>query len=213
MMVSPFFFDREAYLMPWLLFPAAFLTASWLSTTRIRAAAWGLVVLALPGLLYVQATAAMPRVSRAGKMLARYVAQHTNPEDLVLTDLKSQAFPYKHWDTYSLDKLADRLAFYEVTSLKQLDTFGETFRGQVARTLYLHHSDGQIEEGLAQKLREQGKLLDRAVLPIPTEEETGDPPLLRPIYRWRQYIGAGTSGDGAGNNTNRTVTLELYRLE
>jgi hypothetical protein len=213
MILSPSFYDNEPYLLPWLVFPAAFLTATWLSTTRIRAAAWGLVVLAIPGFLYIQATAAMPGLSRAAQMLARYLTQHTNPEDLVLTDLKSKAFPYRYWDTYSLDKLADRLAFYEVTSLEQLDTLSETFRGQVARTLYLRHSYGQIEDGLAQKLRERGRLLDRTELPIPTENETGDLPLLRPIYRWRQYSGVGASGDGVGNKTNRTVTLELYRLE
>jgi hypothetical protein len=213
LMLSPSFSANETYLLPWLLFPAAFLTAAWLSTTKIRAAAWGLVVLAIPGVLYVQATAAMPRVSRAAQMLARYLAQHTNPEDLVLTDLKVQAFPYRYWDRYGVNRLADRLAFDGVTSLKELDTVAETFRGQMARTLYLHQSYGRIEDDLAQKLREHGRLLDRTELPIPTEEETGDLPLLRPIYRWRHYIGAGASADGVGNQTNRTVTLELYQLE
>jgi hypothetical protein len=213
MMLAPVFYNYETYLLIWLLFPAAFLTASWLSTTRIRAAAWGLVVLTIPGFLYVQATAAMPKVSRASQMLARYLAQHTNPEDLVLTDLKSQAFPFKYWDQYGVDRLADRLAFYDVTSLKQLDALREKFRGQVARTLYLHQSYVPIEGDLGQKLRAQGRLLDRAELPVPAEAETGDLPLLRPIYRWRHKAGLGTLGNGARTETNRVVILELYRLE
>ena len=146
-------------------------------------------------------------------MLARYLVQHTHPEDLVLTDLKGQAFPCRYWDQYGVERLADRLVIGGVASLKQLEAQKEKFRGQMARTLYLHQSDGQIEDDLAQKLREQGRLLDRAELAVPAEEETGDVLLLRPIYRWRHWIGQGASVAGVGNETNRTVTLELYCLE
>ncbi len=213
MLLLPFFYFNEKWLVAWLLFPAAYLTAYGLSRTKPHAFVWALSLLAVPGFLYVQATAAMPKVSQASEALARYLIQHTRPEDLILTDLKAQAFPFKYWDLYGLERLADRLAIGGVSSLNEVQTFEETYRGQIARTLYLRQSSGHIEDALEQELRAQGKLLDHASLAMPAEKETGDLPLLRPIYRWRHLQGVGASPDEAAHHTNQTVTLDLYLLE
>jgi MFS family permease len=209
-----FLFNREKWLFTWLLFPAAYLTAGWLSTAKTRAMAWALLALAVPGVVYVQWTASLPGPSQASSRFASYLIQHTEPEDLILTNLKPQTFPFPYWDVSGCDNIkarADRLLFYSITSAGKLDDPRKLLRGQVARTLFLRESAGEIGSDLAQQLRDHGHLLERAELPVPAEVETFGL-RLRSFY-WK--LQGKTTGleNGVANLTNRVVRLELYRLD
>ncbi len=206
----PYFFTVEKWMLMWLLFPAAYLTACWLSTARIRAAVCWLALLALPGILYIQVTASMPKLSRTTQLLARYLTEHTNPDDLVVMDLRWQQFPFRYWDQFGINWLADRLAFYDVNSIAQVEDYRERFRGHVARTLFLHQDHGTPDPALLQKVKE-GQLLGRVELPLPEDSQTAGG-ILRLIYLWRQKTSHGTLANDSGGPTNKVVALELYQL-
>jgi hypothetical protein len=145
-------------------------------------------------------------------MLATYLSQQTNPQDLTLTDLQWQKSPFRYWDQFGINWVADRLAFYGVNTLEQLQAKRETYEGQVARTLYLHQSQGKASDDLLQRVRTEGHLLHRQELSIPVDSEPVSC-LLRPIYWWRDRTGHGTLGNDAVSAANSVVVLELYQLE
>ena len=111
---------------------------------------------------------------------------------LIPTDLTMREFPAPYWAGNGVERLADRLAYYDVTSVKQLEA----------------------EEALLHKLRTEGRLCDRTELPVPAEAETVSP-LRRPIYWGRQRAGtwSGASEKDVGGPTTRTVALKLYQLD
>jgi len=213
-MLLTFLFNREKWVFTWMIFPAAYLTACWLSTVKTRAIGWGLLLLALPSLIYVQWTASLPTVSRTSETLARYLAQQTKPEDLVLTNLKPQTFPFPYWDQSgcgNVAKLADRLLYANVVSVEKLNEPRAQLRGQMARTLYLREMGEAIDDVILQQLRDEGHLLARAELPLPVETETFGL-RLRSFY-WKLQGKATGLENGVGNLTNRVVSLELYSLD
>jgi hypothetical protein len=210
MLAVPYFYDFERWPIAWMLFPATYLTAAWLSTVRTRTVAvtWSLIVLAIPGFLYLQVMALLPNVSSGGKILTSYLTQHTRPEDLVLMDFKYKAPPFKPWENIGIDRLADRLAFYDIDSSKQLDKYVHKYGNEVSRVLYLHESHCPMDDDVAQKVR-AGTLLDRTELTIPIEEQQGER-LFHFLNGWRRALGPKVPETGdAGQN----ITLELYRLE
>jgi hypothetical protein len=210
MVAAPYFYDFERWPLAWMLFPATYLTAAWLSTvrTRIVAVIWGLVILAVPGFLYLQATAVMPKVSNGSKTLTRYLTEHTHSEDLVLTDFQYRMPPFKPWENIGIDRLADRLAFSDVTSSKQVEKYVNKYGDEVSRVLYLHESHRPMNDDLAQKVR-AGTLLDRTELLIPAEQQEGER-LFYFLNRWRRALGTEVP---ESSYTDQSITLELYRLE
>jgi hypothetical protein len=210
MLAAPYFYEFERWPIAWMLFPATYLTAAWLSMVRTRSAViWSMGILAVPGFLYLQATAAMPKVSSASKILTRYLTEHTKAEDLVLMDFRYHAPPFQPWENIGIDRLADRLAFYEIGSQKQLDRRVNKYHEEVARVLYLHEIHRPMEDDLAQKVR-AGTLLNRTELMIPVEGQPGER-LFHLLNRWRRAL--GTRVQESAGDAGQSITLELYRLE
>src|SRR5262249_52463639 len=151
--------------------------------------------------LYLQMTALMPKVSNGSKILSRYLTEHTHPEDLILMDFQYQVPPFKPWENIGIDRLADRLAFHDVASSKQLEKYVSKYRDEVTRILYLHESHRPMDDDLAQKVR-AGTLLDRTELTIPAEEQQGER-LFHFLNRWRRALGTNVPETGY---TDQSIT-------
>jgi hypothetical protein len=168
-----------------------------------------LLALIVPGLIYAQLTASLPQGSRAAETLATYLREQTRPEDLILTNLKPQVFPFPYWDYNGPDTaggLADRLCWGGIDSVQSVEMKKGLMRGQVARVLFLLGPTPPIPGDLEAKLHQDGQLLQRTDIELPPEIDSFG---LR-LRRWYGKVqGKAVVESQSGS---RRFAAELYLL-
>jgi hypothetical protein len=207
------FYYRERTPYAYLLFPATVLTAYALDRVRswLRPFLGGLAAV---GLVYVALQISSPVTSNAAKTLSDFLRQRTQPEDVVLSDLREQQPPFPSWDTGSREVTmlaADRLLYYGIESNSQLNEQIDAFSSQQHRSrfLFLHDSTRATSPDLRRAIEQNGQLLSRISLPLPVE-------LKSPVLRLRSYYWRITGSPFAQQtetSTHPNMEFELYEMK
>lgn len=166
---------RERSLYSYLVFPATCLTAWALDQIRINLWRWSLLLTACAGVAYIQARTSIPSVSRTSQALGRVIASHTQPEDLVLSNLHEMRSPFPQWDVGgggTARLTADRMLFLSVTNQDAMADLLRKFHGEPPPVVFLRAESEPIDSVLGETLATRGQLIARVEFQPLVEPET-----------------------------------------
>jgi hypothetical protein len=195
----------------YLLFPCAALTAAFLARGcwRPLAALASVAALALAVLAAVRG--AVPRVTHAARAVGPALARHTQPHEVLFTNLRDQHPPYDSWDTngrMATSLLADRLTFYDVTRRDQARTLAAGLKRNFTGGVYVFAVDAGDGGDLLAALRARGNpSAEEIVTPAPQPQ----PPGAR-LRTWIWKLTGRYADRGADERAATPVRLQFYRF-
>ena len=190
-----------------LALPCALLTAQALQQLRSPALRALLVAGALAGTVYTQLETSIPRVSATSRRLADELRAHTQPADVVLSNLRLQQAPFAARDAAALAftaRLADRRLHFGLNTAEALQREAVRSRDAAGQVWFLRAAGQPLADDAQALLAAAGEPVHRVTLP-------GEPPqaslALRLRARYWQLLGR-TPATGAV----QPAELTLYRL-
>lgn len=206
-LVLPRFFMLERSMYRFLALPCALLTAQALQQLRSPALRALLVAGALAGTVYTQLETSIPRVSATSRRLADELRAHTQPADVVLSNLRLQQAPFAAWDAGALAftaRLADRRLHFGLNTAEALQREAVRSRDAAGQVWFLRAAGQPLADDAQALLAAAGEPVHRVTLP-------GEPPqaslALRLRARYWHLLGR-TPATGAV----QPAELTLYRL-
>ncbi|MDD5260565.1 MAG: hypothetical protein PHD76_01830 [Methylacidiphilales bacterium] len=206
------FFYRERSMYGYLIFPLVFLWAQVLE--RIRGDFWryGVLLLALPGIFYVQLQSAIPVVSKTSLLLGGLVRRVADPKDLVLSNFRDQIFPFEGWDVggriYAA-MAADRLFFTEIQTSDDVSRITARFGAHMPHMIYIFDPEQPIDEKLYKKIQLSGQS-EHVTLEV-GRESGGFAGQLRTFY-WRLLNRKTPDAVTGAFEEARKLDIQLYSL-
>ena len=212
-LVLPHYFYMENMVYGSLLFPAAVLTALALQS-RGRWLPWALAVAAVPGALGMQLYVSVPTITPAARMVARAIADHTTPEDIVLTNLRSAQPPFKSSDVHSgkaMQIVSDREILFGFEEVEQLTNDPRLAELAGAPLIFVRCSSRPISPALAEKLQRNGALFATVKLTLPPAELTAAEKIRS--FVWYRVMRKGKLAPTGDALEPSEMSLEFYRLK
>jgi len=204
---------RERSLYSYLVFPASCLTAWALEQIRANLWRWSLLLAACVGIAYIQAKTSIPSWSRTSRELGRVIASHTQPEDLVLSNLREMHPPFPQWDVGgggTTRLTADRMFFLSVTNQNAMADLLRKFHGESPPVVFLRAESEAIDPVLKENLLTRGQLISRIEFQPVVEPETWAETLRS--YYWRLQGKPYVHRTESAATQAQPVTLEFIRV-
>jgi hypothetical protein len=171
-----------------------------------------LLALAVAMAAFFSVRTAIPRHTAVARAVAAEVARHSNPSDVVLTNLRSNHPPFEPWDTGGLGAvmaLADRLVGPDVFDAGRVRAIAGSARRNFANVVFALSPDHAVSDELAAAIREHGEPFARATFTPPPQPT---PPAARlRVFIWK-FTGRYADRAASGSRESRPVTLEFYRM-
>jgi|ERR1044071_458438 hypothetical protein len=206
-----FFIERSPYL--YAVFPAAFLTAVCLERFRGVLFRSFLFAFSIVTATYIYITFSVPGVTNASRELGSFIGQHTEPDDVVLTNLRQQVPPYQSWDSAagrSTGMISDRLLFLNITNSEGIIRIEGLLKRNFSKAVFVFDPSLSISPNLGETLAATGGPIARGNLTIVPEPVTFAQRLRELIWnlsgRYKQRGKLETPGP-------QKVMLEVYRLK
>ncbi len=209
----PMYFYKENSLYPAFVFPAAVLTALAIQS-RPRILPWVLVVLCLPGVLEAQLYASVRWVSANTRSVARFIADHSEKTDMIVTNLELGRPPFDPNDGFAMKGTritADRLILFGYLTPKQLLEVPAVLQRSDAPMLYLLAQSCPISPELLKQVRENGRLVANGSVQLSPHASTLAEKLKAFVYY--RVMQKAASPQAAAKELPAEEVFELYRLQ
>ena len=205
------FYFRERTMYEYLLFPAAYLATYAIHKKKFSFVVGLFLALSIPGVMYAQLRASIPQVSVASRTIGNFISQHTKPNEIVLTNLREQSFPFPNWDvgshSYTM-MAADRLIRFDIQDWSSIQKIYKDFSWRESPPIFLLDLSKEISEELRHQLETKGVLVTRQTFTIPKEPSTFATK-ARTFY-WKFL---GRQAPSQPDPARTEVTFELYRFQ
>ncbi len=146
----------ETSLYMYLLMPSAFLATLAVERLAKRWLIITLIGMTMPATAYIYLRASPSGIPIATKSLVSVITRHTQPTDIILTNLRSQYLPFQAWDVKSagyIPVLADRFIAFNVDD----DTKEEIWAGYLKRNyrniVFIYDAGQPLSENLRTRLK------------------------------------------------------------
>ena len=205
-----FFIERSPYI--YLGFPAAYFAANSIESTTSRAYHWFLGVLALLTTGYISLTFSIPAVTNTSIVIGNFIAAHTSPSDLVLSNLRPQTSPFASWDTGSTGStamVADRLAFFDIETPAQISDKASYLGRNFSSAVFVRDMHRPLPSDMLTALRAAGKPLASATFVFPAEPVTIAHRLRESIWKFSGRF----QSRAPLSSVPMEAELEIYRLK
>jgi hypothetical protein len=211
-LLIPHYFYTENMVYGSLLFPAAVLTALAVQEQG-RILPWLLAALAIPGMIYGQLYFAVPMISPTARVVAKFLADHTQRTDVVLTNLKSSNPPFKTSDVFSgkaVQVVADRVIFFGFDRLEHLDAVPIIMKSNAVPVVLMVCKSRPLDPLLLNKLQRDAKLETTATVSLPPQRLT----VVEKIraFIWYKIMRKAKPPTPSASEDAQAFEFELYRL-
>jgi len=208
------FFYTEHSMYKYLLFPTAILAAFAFSKVTENWLRAGAICLAAFGLTFALAKASDTRVTEAARIMGEQIRHVTEPEDVVLTNLRPMSSPYAAWDVGGWEntrRMADRLLRYDIADSKSAAAVFPPLRRKSVPCVFIVDKSKPLSADLEAVLEQHAEKTEDRETVVPTERMTTFLK-LRMMY-WRLVKRYEPSDNSTGTSTGPiTVRLRIYRL-
>lgn len=209
---APFFFVREQWVYAYALFPLVCVAAWGWDQNTSRIWRGTILGLALAGICYVYVRASLPAVSEASRAIGDMLAAHTRPEDVIVSNLQSQRWPFPAWESSGSDSVAgraDRILLANVRDRDGVERVRHRFGPMPPPMMYLKLATVSLSPDLDSWLAEHGQIIWSGTISLPPEKETWG--LKLRSWYWRiqgKTVPTTTIPDGGASG----ALFEIYRL-
>ena len=150
-LVLPRFFYRERTMYGYLVFPCTVLTLTALQNSRSKRVTAATLCLTALGLTYPALQASIPKVSETSRKLGSYIHGISQPDEVVVTNLQQQQWPFQPWDVGSITNVclvADRALRESISNTTSLEALLQNFRTRQLNVVFLYDTGKPIDESL-----------------------------------------------------------------